>query len=80
MVLQMALSGSMREACHEARSSLLEEEELVDVAVRFIHQHLKKNGAVPELGRVRLPAVIGPVADDDQVTQPSRLGTATTKA
>ncbi len=75
----MALSGSMQEACHKARASLLEEEDGLNVAVQFIHQYLKKNGAVPELGRVRLPAVVGPVADDDQVTQPSVLDTATIK-
>ncbi len=75
----MVLSGSMQEACHEAKSSLLEEEDGLNVAVRFIHQCLKKNGAVPELGRVRLPASIGPVADDDQVTQPSVSDTATVR-
>ncbi len=66
----------MQEACHKARSSLLEEEDGLNVAVRFIHQYLKKNGAVPELGRLKLPAKTGPVADDDQVTQPSILNTA----
>ena len=72
----MALSGSMQEACHKARSSLLEEEDGLNVAVHFIHRYLKRNGAVPELGKLRLPANIGPVTDDDQVTQPSVLGAA----
>ena len=66
----------MQEACHEAKSSLLEKEDGLNVAVHFIHQYLEKNGAVPELGNLRLHAVVGPVADDDQVTQPNVLGTA----
>ena len=65
----------MQEACHEAKSSLLEKEDGLNVAVHFIHQYLEKNSAVPELGNLRLPAVVGPVADDDQVTQPNVLGT-----
>lgn len=68
--VQEALSGSMHEACQQASSKLLEEEDGVGVAVEFIHQHMQKHAAVPQLGNLKLPANSNREAEDDfdQVT------------
>ena len=60
----------MHEACQQARSQLLEEEDGVSVAVELIHQHMQKHAAVPQLGNLKLPASSSCDANDDfdQVT------------
>lgn len=61
------MSGSMHQACQQAKTVLLAEHNGVDVAVDLIYQHMKKHAACAQLGSVSPPAHggLGAAIDDD---------------